>query len=296
MKYNRRRKGEYLNRTDHRLDLTTAGRRLFVINNRQAESRSARRIQVWMRVVLTLAAIGVTAVVLLFSASYLIPWFRAELRLDSSASSSDLSSGELLTEEPVAYDELGLPVYGDDLTLFVINSASPAPEDFTVNAVLVGDIPVDRRISLPLQALVDAARKEGLALIFTQGYTSYEQQEQRFNAVVEELEETEGLTAVMARAEAAAIEPQPGQSDFQTGLCMRLSGDPETFAESRTYAWLKANMGKYGFIFRYPEDKEQSTGVDGDWTVIRYVGAANATAMQQRSLCLEEYIAYLAEQ
>ena len=296
MKYNRRRKGEYLNRTDHRLDLTTAGGRLFVLKDRQAEARSARRIQVWMRVVLALAAVGITAVVLLFSASYLVPWFRAELQLDTPAASSALSSGNFPTEEPAAYDDLGLPVYGDDVTLFVINSASPAPEDFFVNTGVIGGVPVDRRIGAALQSLINAAGEEGLSLGFTQGYTSYEEQKQRFDAVVETLEETEGLTAVMARAEAAAIEPQPGQSDFQTGLCVRISGDPGSFSESAVYAWLKANMGKYGFIFRYPEDREDSTGVECDWTVIRYVGAANATAMQQRSLCLEEYIAYLDEQ
>lgn len=55
-------------------------------------------------------------------------------------------------------------------------------------------------------------------------------------------------------------------------------------------------MGKYGFVFRYPEDKEDYTGCTGNLTVLRYVGSENATAMAQRSLCLEEYITYLARQ
>ena len=55
-------------------------------------------------------------------------------------------------------------------------------------------------------------------------------------------------------------------------------------------------MGKYGFIFRWPADKKDSTGCEEDLTVLRYVGGEYATAMQQRSLCLEEYISYLASQ
>ena len=42
--------------------------------------------------------------------------------------------------------------------------------------------------------------------------------------------------------------------------------------------------------------KDDYTGCSEDYTVIRYVGSDNATAMQQRSLCLEEYISYLNSQ
>ncbi len=31
-------------------------------------------------------------------------------------------------------------------------------------------------------------------------------------------------------------------------------------------------MGKYGFVFRYPADKEDATGHIADYTVLRYVG------------------------
>ena len=46
-------------------------------------------------------------------------------------------------------------------------------------------------------------------------------------------------------------------------------------------------------MFRYPEDKVDFTDLDTDLTVLRYVGSENAAAMQQRSMCLEEYINYL---
>ena len=55
-------------------------------------------------------------------------------------------------------------------------------------------------------------------------------------------------------------------------------------------------MGKYGFVFRYPEGKTNFTTMDPDPTVIRYVGGENAAAMQQRSMCLEEYVSYIDDQ
>ena len=106
----------------------------------------------------------------------------------------------------------------------------------------------------------------------------------------------EGLTTVMANTQARLTVPMAGECDQQTGLCVQLEGDPETFPDSRTCSWLRSNMGKYGFVFRYPEDKEDYTGCTGNLTVLRYVGSENATAMAQRSLCLEEYITYLARQ
>ena len=55
-------------------------------------------------------------------------------------------------------------------------------------------------------------------------------------------------------------------------------------------------MGNYGFVFRYPEGKNNYTYVDPDPTVLRYVGGSNASAMQERSMCLEEYISYIDDQ
>ncbi len=293
----RQERREYLDRTDHRVDLAPVGRNLFVSRDKQAQSRSARRIRIWMRVVLALVGVGVAAVLLLLGAFYLVPWFRAELQLgeeDDSSLTSGVSS--LPEEEVLRFDDLGLPIYPEEDMLFVINSFTPAPEDFSVELAAVASVQVDARIQPALEALTEAARADGLALVFSDGYISYSRQEQRFDAAVEKLMEEKGLSVVMARTEAASTEPEPGENDFQTGLCLRLTGDPATFEESQTYAWLKANMGKYGFVFRYPEDKQNFTGVAADPTVIRYVGAANASAMQQRSLCLEEYISYLNSQ
>ncbi len=97
----------------------------------------------------------------------------------------------------------------------------------------------------------------------------------------------------------------PGCSDYHTGLGftfkIKLDSSQEGIYELNSaqaapfYNWLKENAHKYGFIFRYPENKEEYTGISAsaDPYHIRYVGKAHALFMEQYDLCLEEYIDYL---
>lgn len=294
----RRKKREFLKHTDHRLDMSPVGRNLFVSRDKQAQNRAARRIKVWMRVVITLVIVGAVGAVSMVAVFYLAPWFQSELNVGTGSSGASEASGTLssLAVPLLDYDEMGLPVYGDDLCLFVVNESSPAEASFSPELAEAEGVQVDARIAAAVRQMASAAKEEGLALVFTEGFVPYAGQERRFDKKVEELMREEGLTTVMAKTEAKALVPAPGESDFQSGLCLRLDGDSATFGKSRTCSWLRTNMGKYGFVFRYPEYKEDYTGVEPDSTVIRYVGSKHAAAMQQRSMCLEEYLSYLASQ
>lgn len=291
----KRRKREILNRTDHRLDMSPAGRNLFVSRDKQLQSRAARRLKLWTRVVLGALITAAAAVGIFLFLLYLGPWFRSEISV-GTASGQSSSEAPAVTSDVQQYDSMGLPIYSESVSLFAVNANSPAQPDFVPELTEVGNAKVDSRIASPLRQLVAAAKQDGLALDFKEGYVSYQEQESRFEAKAEELAEAQGLSTVMARAQAASLEPKPGECDSQSGMCVRLDADPETFDTSRTYSWLKQNMGRYGFVYRYPQYKEDVTGVKYDPTVIRYVGSASAVAMQQRSLCLEEYISYLNSQ
>ena len=292
----RRKKPVILKRSDHRLDLGPVGYNLFVSRDKQQEERSARRLRAWMRAVIGLVIAGGAVVAGLFVWSYLVPYFHEELQIGAASGLESEPASSEVSALPV-YDEMGLPVYGDEVNLFVINPEEPAQEDFAPQLGTAAGVQVDSRIVAAVELIAAAAKEDGLALTFTEGYVSYQEQGERFEEKVDQLME-EGLTAVMARTEAQSLVPEAGESDFQTGMCLRLavSGDAESFEKSKTYSWLRNNMGKYGFIFRYPEGKESYTGCTADPGVIRYVGSAAAAAMQQRSMCLEEYIDYLASQ
>ena len=68
-----------------------------------------------------------------------------------------------------------------------------------------------------------------------------------------------------------------------------------TFASDETYAdeiaWLADNAADYGFILRYPEGKEDLTGVDYVPYHFVYVGTTIAQEMAENDWCLEEYLA-----
>lgn len=277
-------------------DLGPAGRNLFISRDKQLQARQARHIRLWMRVVLVLVVLAIAVGVVFFVAFYMVPYFHAEMVLPSSeaSGSSSLSSGDNV--ELPTYDSMGLPVYADEVSLFVINQDAPADASYVPDTVEAEGVQVESHVASALEKMAEAAREEGLALTFTEGYVSYEEQERRFQAEVNRLMEEEGLTTVMAHTQARLTVSMAGECDQQTGLCVRLDGNPETFGDSRTCSWLRSNMGQYGFVFRYPADKEDFTGCQEDLTVIRYVGSAHATAMQQRSMCLEEYLTYLGNQ
>lgn len=84
---------------------------------------------------------------------------------------------------------------------------------------------------------------------------------------------------------------QPGYSDHHTGYCVALQyGDRSNLEVDH---WFYQNCYKFGFVVRYPEGKENITGVSNYKHCFRYVGVAHATYMYQNGLCLEEYVELL---
>lgn len=286
----RRRQKQYRIGNTSRGELGLSRRRMFVSQEKQAQHQAARKLKLWSRVVAAALILGVGLIAGFFVFFFMVPYFRQEIITNVQPVDSGVS------QEPLPdYDELGLPIYDDSVSLFVINSASPNAE-YVPKLAQIENIQVDSRITDALRQLVAAAKEEGYVLIFSDGYVSYEEQGERFEKTAQQMMNDDDLTAVMAKTTARTRTPMAGESDFQTGLCLRLVGDKETYERSKTYSWLKANMGKYGFVFRYPSGKSDYTGVDPDPTVLRYVGGKNAAAMQQRSMCLEEYISYISDQ
>ncbi len=92
------------------------------------------------------------------------------------------------------------------------------------------------------------------------------------------------------------VRAMPGNaSEHSTGLALDiLSVDDDTaddgYGDTREGKWLKENAWKYGFIMRYPKDKESITGVVYEPWHYRYVGKQAAKEIYQSGVCLEEYL------
>lgn len=87
---------------------------------------------------------------------------------------------------------------------------------------------------------------------------------------------------------------KPGQSEHQTGLAIDISrrdiGLTTNFMYTKEYQFLINNAYKYGFICRYPKDKEIITGYLFEPWHFRYVGIENAKKIYVDNLTLEEYL------
>lgn len=59
---------------------------------------------------------------------------------------------------------------------------------------------------------------------------------------------------------------------------------------SAMLTWLHEHCWEYGFILRYPEGKEDITGIVYEHWHYRYVGTKVSMAMKDTGLTLEEYV------
>lgn len=94
----------------------------------------------------------------------------------------------------------------------------------------------------------------------------------------------------------------PGTSDHQTGLAVDIVQTSlpykyslliQEFGETDAGKWLAENCYRFGFVLRFPEGKEDITGIIYEPWHFRYVGRTHALKMQELDLCLEEYVEYL---
>lgn len=92
---------------------------------------------------------------------------------------------------------------------------------------------------------------------------------------------------------------KPGYSEHQTGQAIDIatsySGLTNHFEKTKEFIFLKNNAHRYGFILRYPKEKEIITGYSYESWHFRYVGIEIATFIYEHNLTLEEYIYQFVE-
>lgn len=136
-----------------------------------------------------------------------------------------------------------------------------------------------------LEKMFAAAESDGAYLYATSGFRNAAYQAVLFN----------NYTARDGACAAATYSSRPGHSDHQTGLTMDISTDNGRlytgFEDTKEGQWLAAHAHEYGFIMRYPKDKEQITGYIYEPWHFRYIGVEDATAVYQagENMSFEEY-------
>jgi len=105
-----------------------------------------------------------------------------------------------------------------------------------------------------------------------------------------------GLQAVLFDESPNGYVSMPGTSEHQTGLCMDISQfGRRPSLDPRHAAWLAENCWDAGFIIRYPEGREDVTGVPHEPWHLRYVGRDAALQIHEKGWTLEEWHAFRGE-
>lgn len=148
---------------------------------------------------------------------------------------------------------------------------------------------VDARIYPQLQNMFDTARANGVYPVVASGYRTWEEQEALYEEKIAGYE-AEGLSEEEARAEAERWVAIPGTSEHQLGLGVDINADGVYSSGEEVYNWLAQNAYRFGFIYRYPSDKTEITGIANEPWHYRYVGVEAAEEITSLGVCLEEYL------
>ena len=129
------------------------------------------------------------------------------------------------------------------------------------------------------------AKEQGYAFKINSAYRSYEKQIKIYQGWVNK----DGVKL------ADTYSARAGFSEHQTGYAFDVRDYPFTnddYSKTKSFTWVSENAHKYGFIIRFPKDKEYITGYQYEPWHYRYCGIECATYIHNNNITFEEYYEY----
>ena len=181
----------------------------------------------------------------------------------------------------------------NDNNLILVNKFYHLKEDYVPNDLVTlsgqynkgSNNKMRKDAALAFMEMVDAAKLDNIILYNMSAYRDYNYQVNLYNKYIQR----DGKEA------ADKYSARPGYSEHQSGLCSDLNNISDSFDGTDEAIWLKNNAYKYGFILRFPKDKEDITGYKYEPWHYRYVGKDAAKIIYDDDITLEEYYAYYIE-
>ncbi|MCM3784756.1 M15 family metallopeptidase [Neobacillus mesonae] len=187
-------------------------------------------------------------------------------------------------------------VTNPDAVTVIVNKERSLPDGYEPQDLVEPDVPFSfdephekrhmrQEAADALEELFAAAEEDNIELRAVSGYRSYDRQVSVFNSSVER----------NGKEYALRVSAQPGMSEHQTGLSIDVSSPSvgnvleEVLGDSEEGKWLAEHAPEFGFIIRYPEGREETTGYVYEPWHIRYVGKELAPDIAASGLTLEEY-------
>ena len=178
--------------------------------------------------------------------------------------------------------------------LILVNKEHPLKDELKIDLINVGkkntseDVYMEKFAGLSLIKMLEDVNKifDNEKVIVNSGYRSIQEQKE----ILEYYLEKEGNEAYRRVA-------VPGASEHHTGLGIDVSifingkYEEDPTGNEKSLRWLFENSYKYGFILRYPENKENIHGYRYEPWHFRYVGSSKlAKEIKNSGLTFDEYI------
>lgn len=132
------------------------------------------------------------------------------------------------------------------------------------------------------EQMAQDAKERGYTIRAISAYRSYDYQKQLYDSYLSK-DSMENVDTYSAR---------PGYSEHQTGLVIDVDNKEtnfENFESTKEFTWMENNAQLYGFILRYPKDKQEITGYTYESWHYRYVGKEIATYIKNNNITFDEY-------
>lgn len=124
------------------------------------------------------------------------------------------------------------------------------------------DLSLRTPVEAGLRKMAAAAKKEGINLVVSSTYRSYDYQKNLYERNVRQL----------GKAVADRESAPPGASQHQLGVAVDFGSITDEFAQTKQGRWLAANAGTYGWSLSFPDGYEDVTGYRWECWHYRYIG------------------------
>ena len=169
------------------------------------------------------------------------------------------------------------------MDILLVNKNHPLPDDYQAEDLIPLKDISDKYFKLRNESLLlnkTAAENLNrlLAAAADAGHTGF---------IIDSAYRSRKLQADLYRTAQNTLTQPPGCSEHETGLAVDIL---EYGADNDQLAWITDHAADYGFILRYPDNKEHLTGIPYESWHFRYVGVQVARYLAEYNLCLEEYM------
>ena len=162
--------------------------------------------------------------------------------------------------------------------LMLINRDNPLPEDFEPELIeynMAKMHPLMKEDYIALRDDVKAAT--GVRIYVVSDYRTSQEQEE------------------ILQSSQSGVAAQVGCSEHEAGMALDVYAphfDGMSFLNCRTGRMINRICWQYGYIVRYPADKEDVTGISYEPWHLRYVGKTHAKLITESGLSMEEYVSF----